>query len=130
MQKSTLYTMRDVARLARVSVMTVSAVVNGKGGVSPELTQRVEEAIAALDYHPNEVARSLKVKRTSTIGLVVPDVSNFFSTMCSRGLKPRLAKEVSWLCCATHMMTQFRSAICSSCSLAGAWTAYCWPRRN
>src|SRR5271157_4459210 len=78
MKSSASYTMRDVARLARVSVTTVSAIVNGRGGVSPELAQRVEDAMATLDYHPNEVARSLRVSRTFTIGMVVPDVSNFF----------------------------------------------------
>ena len=61
MKKSPSYTMRDVARLARVSVTTVSAIVNGREGVSHELTKRVEAAMATLDYHPNEVARSLRV---------------------------------------------------------------------
>jgi LacI family transcriptional regulator len=42
------------------------------------LIRRVEDAIATLDYHPNEVARSLKVNRTFTIGVVVPDVSSLF----------------------------------------------------
>src|SRR5271157_1980688 len=78
MKSSASYTMRDVARLARVSVTTVSAIVNGRGGVSPELTRRVQDAIATLDYHPNEVARSLKVNRTFTIGVVVSDVSDHF----------------------------------------------------
>jgi DNA-binding LacI/PurR family transcriptional regulator len=72
------HTMRDVARLAGVSVSTVSSVVNARGGVSPKLAGRVEDAIAALDYHPNAVARSLKVNRTFTLGMIVPDVSNFF----------------------------------------------------
>lgn len=57
------YTMRDVARLARVSVATVSAVANGKQIVTPPLVKRVQEAMRALDYHPDQVARSLKVGR-------------------------------------------------------------------
>lgn len=89
MKRCASYTMRDVARLARVSVMTVSTIVNGRGGVSPELTRRVEDAIATLDYHPNEVARSLKANRTSTIGLVVPDVSNFFFNDVLRGVETK-----------------------------------------
>lgn len=72
------YTMRDVARLARVSVTTVSKIVNGRAGISPRLAQRVEAAIEALDYHPNEVARNLKINRTATIGMVVPHISNPF----------------------------------------------------
>lgn len=57
------YTMRDVAGLARVSVATVSAVANGKQIVTPPLVKRVQEAMRALDYHPDQVARSLKVCR-------------------------------------------------------------------
>jgi LacI family transcriptional regulator len=79
--------MRDVARLARVSVTTVSSVVNGRGGISAELTQRVEDAIATLDYHPNEVARGLKVNRTFTIGIILPDVSNLFFNDILRGVE-------------------------------------------
>ena len=78
MKRSTSYTMRDVARLARVSVTTVSTIVNGRGGVNQELTRRVEDAIVTLDYHPNEVARSLKANRTFTIGMVIPDVTSSF----------------------------------------------------
>lgn len=70
--------MRDVAALARVSVATVSAVVNQKSNVSPKLRQRVLDAIEALNYHPNQVARSLKVKQTSTIGMIVQDAANLF----------------------------------------------------
>jgi len=81
--------MRDVARLARVSVTTVSSIVNGRGGVSPELPRRVVDAIATLDYHPNEVARSLKVNRTFTIGIVVPDVSNLFFNDVLRGVESK-----------------------------------------
>jgi LacI family transcriptional regulator len=70
--------MRDVARLAGVSTATVSAVLNGKGTVSPELTLRVEKAMQALDYHPDQIARSLRVGRSNVIGMIVPDVSNLF----------------------------------------------------
>jgi LacI family transcriptional regulator len=87
MKRSASYTMRDVARLARVSVTTVSSIVNGRGGISPEVTRRVEDAIATLDYHPNEVARGLKVSRTFTIGIILPDVSNVFFNDILRGVE-------------------------------------------
>ena len=61
-------TMRDVARLAGVSVATVSAVINGSATVSEICSKRVREAMQALDYHPDRVARSLKVGRTSVVG--------------------------------------------------------------
>jgi LacI family transcriptional regulator, galactose operon repressor len=79
--------MVDVARLAGVSVATVSAVVNGKDGVSAERKRRVLEAMAALDYHPDHVARSLKVGRTHVIGMVVPDITNPFFTEVVQGLE-------------------------------------------
>lgn len=82
-----MYTMRDVGRLAQVSVATVSAVANGKGGVSPKLTARVRGAMEALDYHPDHIARSLKIRRTNTIGMVVPDVTNPFFTDMMRGVE-------------------------------------------
>ena len=102
-KKSASYTMRDVARLARVSVTTVSSIVNARGGVSPEVTRRVEDAIATLDYHPNEVARSLKVNRTFTIGMVVPDVSNIFFNDVFRGVETEARRNgFSVVLCDSH----------------------------
>lgn len=82
-----LYGIRDIARLANVSVATVSAVMNGKGNVSAELTSRVHQAMEALDYHPNHVARSLRVRRTFTVGMMIPDVTNPFFTDILSGVQ-------------------------------------------
>jgi LacI family transcriptional regulator, galactose operon repressor len=79
--------MRDVARLARVSVATVSAVVNEKPGVRPVLVTRVKDAMKALDYHPDHVARSLKVRKTTTIGVVIPDFASGFFVEVVRGVE-------------------------------------------
>lgn len=87
-----MLTMRDVARLAGVSVGTVSAVINGKSGVSPKLSQRVQEAMAALDYHPNQVARSLKVRQTDTIGMVIPDATNPFFADVMQGVEDEASR--------------------------------------
>ncbi|MHB1010860.1 MAG: LacI family DNA-binding transcriptional regulator, partial [Propionibacteriaceae bacterium] len=65
----------DVARYAGVSAQTVSRVATGKGGVSGETRSRVEEAIAALRYRPNSVARALATNRTMHIGVIVYDLS-------------------------------------------------------
>ncbi len=70
-----------------MSVATVSAVINGKGKVSTELTSRVHQAMQALDYHPNHVARSLRVRRTFTIGMMIPDVTNPFFTDIMSGVQ-------------------------------------------
>src|SRR5205823_14749633 len=66
----------DVAEKARVSVFTVSAVINKSDQVSPALQRRVEVAIRQLNYRPNLLARSLAKQRTHTIGIIVPDIAN------------------------------------------------------
>src|SRR5579863_8490667 len=71
-------TMRDVARLAEVSVATVSAVVNGKQVVRPLVVAKVQDAMKALNFHPDHVARSLRVKKTTTLGVIIPDFSSGF----------------------------------------------------
>lgn len=68
----------DVAREARVSVFTVSAVINNKGRVSTTLARRVGTAIEKLSYRPNLLARSLARQRTHTIGVIVSDIANPF----------------------------------------------------
>ena len=80
-------TIRDVARLAGVSVATTSKVINKKGAVRPKLTQRVLSAMESLDYHPNQIARSLKVRETRTVGMVIPDIINPFFTAVIRGVE-------------------------------------------
>jgi LacI family transcriptional regulator len=85
--KTRSYTMRDVARLAGVSVATVSAVVNGKQVVRPVVVARVQDAMKALNFHPDHVARSLRVKKTMTIGAVVPDFSSGFFVDVLRGIE-------------------------------------------
>jgi LacI family transcriptional regulator len=82
-----LYTIRDIARLARVSVATVSGVLNNKPTVKPALADRVKKAMEALDYHPDQVARSLRVRRTFTVGMVIADVTNPFFTDVLRGVE-------------------------------------------
>lgn len=69
-------TMKDISKKAGVSIATVSAVINKSAFVSPELTERVNEAIKELNYTPNAVARSLKLKSTRTIGMIVTDILN------------------------------------------------------
>ncbi|GLU31419.1 LacI family transcriptional regulator [Trinickia caryophylli] len=81
--------MKDVARLAEVSLATVSAVLSGSAYVSPDLTNRVHKAVAALGYAPNSVARSLKKGATKLIGLVVPDITNPFFTELVHSVQKR-----------------------------------------
>ncbi|WP_352299723.1 LacI family DNA-binding transcriptional regulator [Kineosporia sp. NBRC 101731] len=82
-------TMRDVAAVAGVSLKTVSRVVNGEPGVSSTLGRRVREAIDELDFRPNIGARSLRRAggRTATVGLLLEDVSNPFSSTLQRAVE-------------------------------------------
>ena len=84
-------TIRDVARLAGVSAMTVSRVINDQPRVKDETRRRVEAAIAELGYVPNGLARGLVRRKTKTIGVIVPDVANPFFTLVVRG-----AEDVAW----------------------------------
>lgn len=75
-------TIVDVARNAGVSVNTVSRYLNNRGYMSEKTKHAVHKVIEVLDYHPNQIARSLSQKRSRLIGLVIPDVEHpFFSTM-------------------------------------------------
>jgi LacI family transcriptional regulator len=85
-------TLKDVATRAGVSAMTVSRVINGRQGVDVETQRRVEEAIEALDYVPNRIARGLISQKTQTIGLIVPDVVNPFFSPVVRGAETTARK--------------------------------------
>jgi LacI family transcriptional regulator len=78
-------TIRDVARAAGVSSMTVSRVINESARVSADTRRRVEDAIADLGYVPSRLARGLIRQRTGTLAVIVPDVANPFFTLVVRG---------------------------------------------
>jgi LacI family transcriptional regulator len=80
-------TIKDVSRLAGVSVATVSAVINSRPGVSQKLTQQVRRAIAALDYQPDILARSLRMQRSHVLGVVVPQFASPFYAEVLRGIE-------------------------------------------
>ena len=78
-------TIKDVARLARVSTATVSNVINGTSFVSAPLRARVQEAVAQLGFAPSRVAQGLRMQSTRLIGVVVADITNpFFSELVRR----------------------------------------------
>ena len=80
MDKGETATIKDVAKLAGVSIATVSRVLNKLGVVNPETERKVLSAVAMLHYQRNAVARSLKLKVTKSIGIMVPEISNTFFT--------------------------------------------------
>jgi LacI family transcriptional regulator len=80
--------MNDVARIADVSLKTVSRVVNGEPTVRPEMEQRVQLAIIELGFRRNDAARSLRQRHTPhTVGLVIGDVGNPFYSAIARGVQ-------------------------------------------
>ena len=81
-----MITIKDVAKRAGVSVATVSRVMNKSGPVSPEAAERIHEAAEALHYVPHGGARSLITARTSTIGVLLPDVYGAFFSEMIRGI--------------------------------------------
>lgn len=80
-------TIKDVAKMADVSISTVSRVINDSKPVSPEARRRVLHAIEALDYRPNEVARSLVTKKSNLIGVIVDDIGSAFASKILRGVE-------------------------------------------
>lgn len=83
-------TIKDIARLANVSVATVSKVMNKKDEDISELTrQKVLEIAKKENYIPNLMARSLVTKKTNTIGLIIPDISNPFFPELARGAEDK-----------------------------------------
>ena len=80
-------TIRDVAALAGVSHQTVSRVFNDRERVTPKTRERVQAAIEELDYRPSRLAQSMVTQKTSTIGLVVADITNPFFFEVARGVQ-------------------------------------------
>src|SRR5437016_3840903 len=97
-------TIRDVARLADVSLSTVSNVLNGKlDQMRPETTERIQRAIVQLGYTPSGVARHLKTGHAPMIGLMVPSVANpFWGAFAQHIEEAALARGYHVLLCNTE----------------------------
>jgi LacI family transcriptional regulator, galactose operon repressor len=79
--------MKDVAIAARVSLKTVSRVVNGEPGVTPSTERRVRDAIEALGFRRNDSARLLRTGQAATVGLVLEDIGDPFYSALTRGVE-------------------------------------------
>jgi len=94
---------KDVAKLAGVSIATVSRVINNSGKVSPEKRSRVIEAIEKLNYQPNLLARGLRQQKTRLVGCLVPDVENLVFARLAKYLEEFLsAQGYSVILCNTN----------------------------
>src|SRR5687768_9638116 len=78
--------LKDIAKIVGVSTALVSYVLNNKkqGRIRKEIAQQIRDTAAMLHYQPNQIARSLKTNKTNTIGLIVADISNPFSSSLAR----------------------------------------------
>ena len=83
-------TLHDLAKRCNVSTATVSAVVNGADWVSDRTRRRVQKAIDAMGYHPNQLARGLKRQKGHAVGVIVSDLTNPFFTQIVRSLSHSL----------------------------------------
>lgn len=80
-------TIKDVAKMAGVSISTVSRVINNSKPVSKEVKIKVLQAIDELGYKPNEIARSLVTKKSNLIGIIVTDIGNSYIAQMIRGIE-------------------------------------------
>jgi len=126
--------MAEIAKSLGVSVQTVSAVVNGKPGISPETQARVRGAIVELDYHPNVQARTLRGVRTKTVGVIIPSITNPYFPEFVRGVEDaaRAGGYLIFLCNTDaelkHLLEYFAltrmnraSGLICAVGLAGSW---------
>ncbi len=89
--------MEDVARRANVSTSTVSHVLNGTRKVSPQTVQAVQQAVQALGYVPNTLARSLARSRTNTIGVAISALSNHYFSETVHAIETECARHGSMM---------------------------------
>lgn len=92
-KQSALATIKEVAKRAGVSIGTVSHVLGGRVAVSTELRQRVEQAMTAMDYHPNHAAQMLKRQKTQLLGMILSDITNPFYPLLVRGAESAAAEQ-------------------------------------
>lgn len=86
-------TLRDIAQHMGLSESTISRVLNGKGRVGPETRRRVLEYAEEINYHPNQLAKRLKLQAAESIGVVVPDISNEFYALLFKYIDQCLAPQ-------------------------------------
>jgi len=102
MKDKKIPTITDVAKLAGVAKSTVSHVIHKSAPISAETTRKVQQAMKKLGYQPNALAQALRGQFTNLVGLIVPDLSNFFYADIARGVARVAAqKDYSVFVCDT-----------------------------
>jgi len=123
-------TMKRIAGELGVSITTVSKVLNNHDDISPATRARVMAKVEELGYRPNAVARSLTLRRTHTLGIVIPDLMHSFFVEVVAGIEP-VASERGYglLLCSSGENSAKERWSCSCCT-AGRSTASSSPRRR
>ena len=86
-------TIKEVAKLAGVSVSTVSRTISGNAYVEEEKRQKVMRAITTLNYKPNQMARGLRAGKTYTLALMIPDINSLYYPMIMRSIEQEVSKK-------------------------------------
>jgi LacI family transcriptional regulator len=94
-------TIAEVAKRAGVSATTVSHVLTGNRPVATATRRRVEQVVEEIGFRPNGLARSLRIQRSNTIALIIPDITNPFYPVLARGLDDALGGDYRTLICYT-----------------------------
>lgn len=106
-------TIKDIARQANVSTTTVSRVINNKPDVSDSTKEKIQKIINKNNYQPNNIARGLVLKKTKTIGLIIPDISNPFFPEIIKGVEHK-TKDYGYsviICDTENQIKQEKSSI-------------------
>jgi len=82
-------TIKDIAEKANVSISTVSRVLNNKDDVNDNTRKQIKKIIDELGYNPSGIARGLALKKTNTIGLIIPNITNPFFPEVAKGVERR-----------------------------------------
>jgi len=123
--------MRDVAKIAGVSSATVSRVINGSKLVRPATADRVRQVIDELMFFPNTNATTLKYGRSSTYGLIIPDITNpFFSEFIKYFEKILVENNQEMLMATTDFIPHGFSSPCAGCWFGRWMELRYWHRRS
>ena len=114
-------TIHSVAKEAGVSASTVSRVLTGNGAVREDLRAVVLQAVEKLAYRPNQVARSLKVRETRTLGLLIDDILNPFYSSVAKGVEDRARIAGYSVIFVIPVKTASSSAMRSRCCTTRSW---------
>lgn len=110
MKKSTI---KDVAALSGCSIATVSRVVNGTGNVSPEIAEKIKEAVRQLNYRPNPAARSMRRSGHKTIGLILPNTNDpYFGSIANYIVENASLYDLSVILSVAKSQTSYDEAAC------------------